>query len=115
MATPSQSRFGPQHGPAGMVPATSDEKQQAGAKPLRFRQWLVSADFAARGVGTGEPARGFSRRGSHKETVMATKNQSGQSNKSRSGNGGGSNSESSAFSWGGGNAGVLAGAATHRA
>ena len=43
---------------------------------------------------------------------MATKTQSRQSNKSRSGGGNnGSNGERSAFSWGGGNAGVLAGAA----
>jgi hemerythrin superfamily protein len=40
---------------------------------------------------------------------MATKTGSGQSNKSRSS--GGSTNEGSAFSWGGGNAGVLAGAA----
>lgn len=44
---------------------------------------------------------------------MATKTQSTQSNKSRSGggDGGGANKERSAFSFGGGNAGVLAGAA----
>ncbi|MGZ8328514.1 MAG: hemerythrin domain-containing protein [Allosphingosinicella sp.] len=44
---------------------------------------------------------------------MATKTDSRQSNKSRSSgdNGGGSNNERSAFSFGGGNAGVLAGAA----
>jgi hemerythrin superfamily protein len=41
---------------------------------------------------------------------MPTKTESRQSNKSRSRSGGGSN-ERSAFSWGGGNAGVLAGAA----
>jgi hemerythrin superfamily protein len=41
---------------------------------------------------------------------MATKTQSRQGNSSRS-RGGGSSSERSAFSWGGGNAGVLAGAA----
>jgi hemerythrin-like domain-containing protein len=40
---------------------------------------------------------------------MATKTQSKQNSKPRSG--GGSSSESSAFSWGGGNAGVLVGAA----
>lgn len=44
---------------------------------------------------------------------MATKTESRQNNKSRSSNGGngGSNAERSAFSFGGGNAGVLAGAA----
>ncbi|HEX9947480.1 MAG TPA: hemerythrin domain-containing protein [Allosphingosinicella sp.] len=43
---------------------------------------------------------------------MATKTGSTQnSSKSRSSSGGGSNGEGSAFSWGGGNAGVLAGAA----
>jgi hemerythrin superfamily protein len=44
---------------------------------------------------------------------MATKTESRQSNRSRSRNGGGSgsSSERSAFSWGGGNAGVLAGVA----
>lgn len=43
---------------------------------------------------------------------MATKTESKQSKRSRSRNGGGSSSgERSAFSWGGGNAGVLAGAA----
>jgi len=42
---------------------------------------------------------------------MATKTQSRQSNKSRSSGGGNSSNERSAFSFGGGNAGVLAGAA----
>ncbi len=42
---------------------------------------------------------------------MATKTESRQSNKSRSTGGGTSNNERSAFSFGGGNAGVLAGAA----
>lgn len=42
---------------------------------------------------------------------MATKTESRQSNKSRSTGGGNSNNERSAFSFGGGNAGVLAGAA----
>jgi hemerythrin superfamily protein len=58
------------------------------------------------------PARGFSRRVPQKEAAMAT-NTDSKSNKSRTsgGNGGGSNNERSAFSFGGGNAGVLAGAA----
>jgi hemerythrin superfamily protein len=59
-------------------------------------------------AGTGAASRGFIRRVPHKEAVMAEKTQNRQSNKSR---GGTSNGERSAFSWGGGNAGVLAGAA----
>src|SRR5688572_966912 len=69
------------------------------------------------------PSRGFIRRVPHKEAAMVTKTDSRQSNTSRSSggnNGGGATrrdsegrftSDRSAFSWGGGNAGVLAGAA----